>query len=112
MPISSKCISLLLPAIQRLLIPKGKPVDQGQFLTLAILNDLELFGDVAPLEGRRVGLSAFGQEDGQGMLIPVEGKILPNELINDEILIGEIGTIGRRIVEGTKDLSPNPRPDL
>lgn len=81
-------------------------------MTLAILDDLQLLGDVAALEGRVVGLPALRQEDGQGVLVAIEGEVLSDEFVDDEILIGEIGAIGRRIVEGTKDLSTDPRSDL
>ena len=46
------------------------------------------------------------------MLVAIEGEVLSDEFVDDEILIGEIGAIGRRIVEGTKDLSADPGSDL
>lgn len=104
--------SLLLSPIQRFLIPKGQSIDQRQFLAFSILNDLQLFGDVTPLEGRSVGLSTLRQKDSKSMLIPIEGKILSYQFIDDEILIGEIWSVGRRIIESTKYFSSDPRTDL
>ncbi len=46
------------------------------------------------------------------MLIAVESQVLPDELVDDQILIGEIRTVGRRVIESTEDLSSYPGPDL
>lgn len=39
------------------------------------------------------------------MLIAIEGQVLSDELIDDEILVGQIGSWGWCIVEGAKNLS-------
>jgi len=46
------------------------------------------------------------------VLISVKSQILSDEFIYDEILVGEIGSGGRCIVEGAKNLSSNFGSDL
>ena len=54
-------------------------------------------------------MSAFWQEDCEGVLVAVEGEILPDEFVNDEILIRQIWATGRGIIESAKDLSSDSR---
>lgn len=46
------------------------------------------------------------------MLVSVEGEILSDQLIDDEVLIGEVGSVGRRIIERAENFGSNARSDL
>ena len=59
-----------------------------------------------------MGLAALGEEDCEGVLVAVEEEILPDELVDDEVLVGEVGPAGRGVVEGREDLGADAGADL
>jgi hypothetical protein len=46
------------------------------------------------------------------VLVSVEGEVLSDEFIDDEVFIGEFGSCGGGIVEGAEDLCSDFGPNL
>ena len=81
-------------------------------MTFSVLNYLQLPRDVGAVERWGLRLSALREEDGESVLVSVEGEILSYQFIDYQVLIGEVGPVGWRIVEGAENFSSYTCSDL
>lgn len=81
-----------------LLISECQSIQKRKLLTLLVLNDFQLMGDVRSVKRRALGLSCLWQKYSQGVLVPVELQILSNEFVDDEVFVREVGPVGRSVV--------------
>lgn len=94
------------------LVAEGQPVEERQILALLVLDDLQLPGDLGPVEGTDRWLPRLRQEHRERVLVAVEDEVLPDEFVDDQVFIGEFGSVDPVAVEGAEYLRPDLGSDL